>query len=127
VAGRDSFSGRLVARMTHVTTRLGVAGPEVSRIGNLALVEQLRSVAEGRGAAVAQIAIAWLLARGEDIVPLIGARTLVHDQIGTEPGDRVGQRNRASAQRCRAMKNIVTSTIRSMTAPVAPRRLNSAS
>jgi aryl-alcohol dehydrogenase-like predicted oxidoreductase len=42
---------------------------------NLALVEKLRAVAESRGASVAQIAIAWVLARGEDIVPLIGART----------------------------------------------------
>jgi aryl-alcohol dehydrogenase-like predicted oxidoreductase len=42
---------------------------------NLALVEQLRGVAEARGSSVAQLAIAWVLARGEDIVPLVGART----------------------------------------------------
>jgi aryl-alcohol dehydrogenase-like predicted oxidoreductase len=42
---------------------------------NLALVERLRSVASEHGASVAQIAIAWVLARGNDIVPLIGART----------------------------------------------------
>jgi aryl-alcohol dehydrogenase-like predicted oxidoreductase len=42
---------------------------------NLALVEKLREVASDRGASVAQVAIAWALARGEDIVPLIGART----------------------------------------------------
>jgi aryl-alcohol dehydrogenase-like predicted oxidoreductase len=42
---------------------------------NLALVERLRSVASRHGVSVAQIAIAWVLARGEDIVPLIGART----------------------------------------------------
>ncbi|MBZ6077486.1 aldo/keto reductase [Microvirga puerhi] len=41
---------------------------------NLALVEALRSVAEAKGASVAQIAIAWVLAKGDDIVPLIGAR-----------------------------------------------------
>ena len=28
-----------------------------------------------RGATVAQAAIAWVLSRGEDIVPLVGART----------------------------------------------------
>ena len=43
---------------------------------NLALVEALRTVAEGKGATVAQIAIAWVLARGSDIVPLVGARRL---------------------------------------------------
>lgn len=41
---------------------------------NLALVEALRQVAESRGATVAQVAIAWVLSRGDDIVPLIGAR-----------------------------------------------------
>jgi aryl-alcohol dehydrogenase-like predicted oxidoreductase len=41
---------------------------------NLALVEALRGIAEARGATPAQIAIAWVLSRGEDIVPLIGAR-----------------------------------------------------
>ncbi|MFJ1971228.1 aldo/keto reductase [Streptomyces sp. NPDC087903] len=42
---------------------------------NLDLVEALRKVAEQKGASVAQTAIAWVLSRGEDIVPLIGART----------------------------------------------------
>ena len=42
---------------------------------NLALVETLRALAEAKGATVAQLAIAWALSRGEDIVPLVGART----------------------------------------------------
>ncbi|MGW0081410.1 aldo/keto reductase [Streptomyces sp. NPDC003393] len=42
---------------------------------NLNLVEALRKIAEGKGVTVAQTAIAWVLSRGEDIVPLIGART----------------------------------------------------
>jgi aryl-alcohol dehydrogenase-like predicted oxidoreductase len=41
---------------------------------NLALVDALRVIADARGASVAQLAIAWVLARGPDIVPLIGAR-----------------------------------------------------
>jgi aryl-alcohol dehydrogenase-like predicted oxidoreductase len=41
---------------------------------NLALVEKLRGLAEDVGASVAQVAIAWVLAQGSDIVPLIGAR-----------------------------------------------------
>jgi aryl-alcohol dehydrogenase-like predicted oxidoreductase len=41
---------------------------------NLALVDALRSLATEKGVTVAQIAIAWVLARGEDIVPLVGAR-----------------------------------------------------
>ncbi|MFB7335166.1 aldo/keto reductase [Streptomyces adustus] len=42
---------------------------------NLSLVEALRKIAEQKGVSVAQIAIAWVLAQGEDIVPLVGART----------------------------------------------------
>ncbi|HEY5318249.1 MAG TPA: aldo/keto reductase, partial [Solirubrobacteraceae bacterium] len=42
---------------------------------NLALVDALRDIAAAKDASVAQIAIAWVLARGEDIVPLVGART----------------------------------------------------
>jgi aryl-alcohol dehydrogenase-like predicted oxidoreductase len=41
---------------------------------NLTLVDALRSVAEQRGATPAQVAIAWVLSRGDDIVPLVGAR-----------------------------------------------------
>ncbi|MFD8519219.1 aldo/keto reductase [Streptomyces capillispiralis] len=42
---------------------------------NLALVEALRRVAEAKGCTVAQLAIAWVAAQGQDIVPLVGART----------------------------------------------------
>jgi aryl-alcohol dehydrogenase-like predicted oxidoreductase len=41
---------------------------------NLALVETLRGIADGIGASVAQVAIAWVAAQGPDIVPLVGAR-----------------------------------------------------
>jgi aryl-alcohol dehydrogenase-like predicted oxidoreductase len=41
---------------------------------NLALVEALRVVAAAKGVTVAQVAIAWVLAQGTDIVPLVGAR-----------------------------------------------------
>ena len=42
---------------------------------NLDLVDVLRSVANAREATVAQVAIQWVLSKGDDIVPLIGART----------------------------------------------------
>jgi aryl-alcohol dehydrogenase-like predicted oxidoreductase len=41
---------------------------------NLALVEALRSIATAKNATVAQVAIAWVLSRGSDIIPLVGAR-----------------------------------------------------
>lgn len=42
---------------------------------NLGLVERLRTLADARGVSVAQLAIAWVLARGGNVVPLIGARS----------------------------------------------------
>jgi aryl-alcohol dehydrogenase-like predicted oxidoreductase len=41
---------------------------------NLALVDQLRKIADEIGASPAQVAIAWVAAQGSDIVPLVGAR-----------------------------------------------------
>ena len=58
-------------------------GENVER--NLALVEALRKIAEARGATVAQIAIAWVAAQGDDIVPLVGARqrTRLDEALGS--------------------------------------------
>jgi aryl-alcohol dehydrogenase-like predicted oxidoreductase len=41
---------------------------------NLGLVEKLRAFAAARNVTPAQVAIAWVAAQGDDIVPLIGAR-----------------------------------------------------
>jgi aryl-alcohol dehydrogenase-like predicted oxidoreductase len=41
---------------------------------NLALAEALRTAGQALGLTPAQAAIAWVLAQGEDIVPLVGAR-----------------------------------------------------
>jgi aryl-alcohol dehydrogenase-like predicted oxidoreductase len=41
---------------------------------NLELTEVLRELADDKGVTVAQLAIAWVLGRGDDIVPLVGAR-----------------------------------------------------
>ncbi len=41
---------------------------------NLAALEPLKAMASGKGITMAQLAIAWVLAQGNDILPLIGAR-----------------------------------------------------
>jgi aryl-alcohol dehydrogenase-like predicted oxidoreductase len=51
---------------------------------NLALVDELRTIADAKAATVAQVAFAWVLARGDDIVPLIGARR--RDQLSETLG-----------------------------------------
>ncbi|HTD36697.1 MAG TPA: aldo/keto reductase [Candidatus Limnocylindrales bacterium] len=42
---------------------------------NLQLVEALRAIADEKQTTVAKLVIAWVLTRGDDIIPLIGART----------------------------------------------------
>ena len=68
--------------------RMGPGGPDRPRDGrgrfprfqgdnlrkNLALVESLRALAAEKGATPSQLAIAWVLSRGEDVLPLVGAR-----------------------------------------------------
>jgi aryl-alcohol dehydrogenase-like predicted oxidoreductase len=41
---------------------------------NLALVEALRAIGATKGATPGQLAIAWVRARGDDVVPIVGAR-----------------------------------------------------
>ncbi|MEU5780618.1 aldo/keto reductase [Micromonospora lupini] len=77
VLSRGLISGHWTAgrETTHTDFRSHLprfAGANLDR--NLALVDALRTIAEARGVTVAQIAIAWVLARGETVVPLIGAR-----------------------------------------------------
>jgi aryl-alcohol dehydrogenase-like predicted oxidoreductase len=43
---------------------------------NRALVDRLTELARARGASAAQLALAWLLARGPDIIPIPGTRKL---------------------------------------------------
>jgi aryl-alcohol dehydrogenase-like predicted oxidoreductase len=51
---------------------------------NLALVEALGAIARQKGASTAQLALAWVKARGNDVVPLIGARR--RDQLAEALG-----------------------------------------
>jgi aryl-alcohol dehydrogenase-like predicted oxidoreductase len=42
---------------------------------NVEAIEQLTELARGKGASVTQLALAWLLAQGDDIVPIPGTRS----------------------------------------------------
>ncbi|MCA9679374.1 MAG: aldo/keto reductase [Myxococcales bacterium] len=75
---------------------------------NLARVEVVEAVARAHDATAAQVALAWLLARGDDVVPIPGTKrreyleqnvaaaalTLTADELGTLDGigDATGQR-----------------------------------
>jgi aryl-alcohol dehydrogenase-like predicted oxidoreductase len=43
---------------------------------NLALVDRVRELAESKGATASQLALAWLLAQGDDIVPIPGTKRI---------------------------------------------------
>ncbi|MFK4153979.1 aldo/keto reductase [Streptomyces fungicidicus] len=78
VLGRGLISGHWVAGHSagpgdHRAVSPRFASGNVEH--NLALVEALRRIAGAKGCTVAQLVIAWVAAQGEDIVPLVGART----------------------------------------------------
>jgi aryl-alcohol dehydrogenase-like predicted oxidoreductase len=78
VLSRGLMSGHFAAERELEPTDFRAHAPRFAgenRARNLALVERLRALAATRGTTIAQLAIAWVLARGEDIVPLIGARS----------------------------------------------------
>jgi aryl-alcohol dehydrogenase-like predicted oxidoreductase len=52
-----------------------------NREHNEALVARLAHMAEGKGCTVAQLALAWASASGDDIVPVVGARRV--EQVTT--------------------------------------------
>jgi aryl-alcohol dehydrogenase-like predicted oxidoreductase len=62
-AGRSDFRAHL--------PRFGGANGEHNR----QVVADLAAMAAGRGVTPAQLAIAWVMSKGEDIVPVVGART----------------------------------------------------
>lgn len=51
---------------------------------NLELVDRLREVADAKGCTPAQLAIAWVLARGDDVIPIAGTkhRNYLEENVG---------------------------------------------
>ncbi len=77
VLSRGLISGHWSKDTALAATDFRAHGPRfqgANAEANLALVEALRNVADGLGASIAQVAIAWVASRGNDIFPLIGAR-----------------------------------------------------
>nr|WP_042181262.1 aldo/keto reductase [Kibdelosporangium sp. MJ126-NF4]CEL14918.1 Aldo-keto reductase [Kibdelosporangium sp. MJ126-NF4]CTQ96452.1 Aldo-keto reductase [Kibdelosporangium sp. MJ126-NF4] len=77
VLSRGLLSGHWSADRQHAATDFRAHSPRFQGENvahNLELVDALREIADHKAMSVAQIAIAWVLSRGEDIVPVIGAR-----------------------------------------------------
>ncbi|MBP2479493.1 pyridoxine 4-dehydrogenase [Crossiella equi] len=78
VLGRGLLSGRWHAGQELVAGDFRAFSPRFGQENlahNLALVEMLRELASAKGVTAGQLAIAWVAAQGQDIIPLIGART----------------------------------------------------
>jgi aryl-alcohol dehydrogenase-like predicted oxidoreductase len=54
---------------------------------NIALVERLESVARRKGCSASQLALAWLLAKGPDIVPIPGSKRRPHLEMNAAAAD----------------------------------------
>jgi aryl-alcohol dehydrogenase-like predicted oxidoreductase len=84
-------TGRLAPDdLRHADPRFG--GDDGER--NRALVSELRRVAEQWHATLSQVALAWLLAQGDDVVPIPGTKNLhrlednsAADTLTLSPGD----------------------------------------
>lgn len=77
VLSRGLLSGRWSKERSGVAGDLRNTNPRFTGENlarNLGLVETLHGIAEAKGVTVAQVVIAWVLSRGSDIVPLVGAR-----------------------------------------------------
>src|SRR3546814_15344079 len=57
---------------------------------NLAIVDAIGAVADAHGVSKAQVALAWLLAQGPDIVPIPGTkrRATMEDSVGARSEER---------------------------------------
>lgn len=78
VAGRSGGSREMFPRFQ---------GENLAR--NRALLEQIQGLAAAKGITMAQLAMAWVAAQGEDIVPIVGSRRL--DQVTSMLGSTVVQ------------------------------------
>lgn len=77
--GRGFLTGKIksTADMSEGDMRLGLPRFEAENMeANLALVKLVENMAEAKGVTAAQLALAWVLSKGDFIVPIPGARKI---------------------------------------------------
>jgi aryl-alcohol dehydrogenase-like predicted oxidoreductase len=88
--GRGFFSGR-VRTLEGLPTndfRRGVPRFQGANLqANLALADKLAAVAQRKGCTAAQLALAWLLSRGDHVVPIPGAKQRTHLEENVSAAD----------------------------------------
>lgn len=73
-------------KLAMVSQRVSVSTME-NVTENLARAAGLKAIAEEKGITLAQLAIAWVLAQGEDILALVGSRTIAQVQSTVKASD----------------------------------------
>ena len=73
---------------------------------NLAMLRDLDAIAGDKGCTMAQLALAWLLARGEDIIPIPGTKKVKYVEENAAAADI-----RLSADDCRRLEQAVNPAV----------------
>ncbi len=79
--GRGYLTGAITSTedlSKHDFRRMNPRFTEEALDANQSLVALVRSVADGQGCTPSQVALAWLLAQGEDIIPIPGTKRLTY-------------------------------------------------
>lgn len=79
--GRGFLSGTIRSKADLATDDFRSTLPrfdDANLDANLKLVDRLRELAEEKGVTAAQLALAWVLAQGDDIVPIPGSRKIAN-------------------------------------------------
>ena len=83
VLSRGLLSGSVPMGATDIRSHLPRFTGD-NRVRNQAIIDNLAAVAQAKGVSPAQLAVAWALAKGTSIIPVIGART--RKQLGETLG-----------------------------------------
>lgn len=88
--GRGMLTGRFTAQNRPADFRSGAYQPRFADgafEANLALVEEIKSIADGLNVEAAQIALRWVLNRGENILSIPGTTKLANLQVNLGSGE----------------------------------------
>jgi aryl-alcohol dehydrogenase-like predicted oxidoreductase len=90
--GRGIFGGEIQGAQSLAENDRRKAHPRFqgeNLANNVRLAEAVAALAAGKGCSPAQLALAWLLSRGEDIVPIPGTRRIDHLEANAAAADIV--------------------------------------
>ena len=75
---------------------------------NLELVERVRAIADDKGVTASQLALAWVLSRGDDIVPIPGTkrRSYLEENVGAVEVELVFPKGAIAGERYADMSSV---------------------